>query len=187
MNYYDLLYDYENEKSTYFITFNESLLSFGRYDINRGNYINTEPIEIDEKIKENTIISDYISNNLAWFMVTEKFKNLLQDFNIGETQFIPVIKLDSKEIIGYIVNVISVLDALDLDNSMHTKIKYDDNGEEKYYISIIKYALKEDKLENRDLVCLKDKFHSIFISEKLKKAMIKAKITGCDYTKVKVT
>ena len=53
-------------------------------------------------------------------------------------------------------------------------------------ISVQKYAIKRNVIKDNDLFRLKNHYTSIFISERLKKAMKKNGITGCDYMEVKV-
>lgn len=53
-------------------------------------------------------------------------------------------------------------------------------------MSIQKYAIKLDAVKEYNLFRLKEDYVSIFISGKMKRAINKAGITGCDFLEVKV-
>jgi len=94
---------------------------------------------------------------------------------------------DTRKEIGYLINSIDKVDAMDISKSLVKRITYHRDGKEEVYNSVIKYALYEKKIGNRDLFILEGNDTSIFISERLKNALDKARVTGCDYQKVKVS
>ncbi len=186
MQYYKLMYDYENDLDAILVNISEKDLDFDRYDVNQGKRLSVGYVYCKEAegIDVNT---DYIANNLAWLIISEKLKTILSEFNIGDTQFIPVLNEDKRENIGYLVNIINMVDAIDISKSLVKKMTYHRDGKEETYNSVIKYALYEKKIGDSDLFKLEGYNTPIFISERLKNAMDKAKVTGCDYQKIKVS
>jgi len=186
MQYYKIIYDYENDVDAILVNINEKDLEFDRYDVNQGKRLSVDYVfcKVVEGFNSNT---DYIANNLAWLIVSEKFKLILSEYNIGNTQFIPVLTEDTRKEIGYLINSIDKVDAMDISKSLVKRITYHRDGKEEVYNSVIKYALYEKKIGNRDLFILEGNDTSIFISERLKNALDKARVTGCDYQKVKVS
>jgi len=74
-----------------------------------------------------------------------------------------------------------IVDALDLENSKYSVHEIDEMKND----SVQKYAIKEVWLKISIYLGLKT-IICRFLSEKLKKAMEKNGITGCDYLEVKV-
>lgn len=129
MRYYRLLQEGDETKSKddAVISISEESLSFNRYIVNTGIELSKNPIEVFYLKKEKEIVTDYAGNDLAFFIVTEKFKVLLETFNIGETQFIPV-KIKDKDgtvwLTAFLVKIRNEMDALDLKNSVYEKEFY---------------------------------------------------------------
>jgi hypothetical protein len=180
------MYDYEKDVDAILVNIAERKLKFDRYDVNKGQELKEKQIYCNETEGKN-VYTDYIANNLAWFVVSERLKDMLLEFNIGDTEFIPLLKENTEKIIGYLANIINTVDAIDLSKSLYKKMTYHREGKEETYNSIIKYALIEKEIGERDLFRLDGYNTSIFISERLKNAMNKAKMTGCDFQKVKVS
>jgi hypothetical protein len=104
----------------------------------------------------------------------------------NKVQYLPIRarSKDESEVLDlYLVNICNIVDALDLENSKYSVHEIDENEK---MISVQKYAIKGSMIKDIDIFRLKDHNMSIFISEKLKKAMEKNGITGCDYLEVKV-
>jgi len=188
MKYYKLLYDYEHDNNAIFLEIDEKTLTFDRYEAEKGIVFNDWNVGIEviyDNDKGNTI-TDYVSNNLVWFIVTDKFKSVIESMKNNRIQYLPIkaISKDRLEVLDvYLVNICNVIDALDLGNSKYSV--HDIDGTKKM-LSIQKFVLKGNVTEGNDLFRLKDDYFSIFISEKLKKAMKKNGITGCDFLEVKV-
>jgi len=184
MKFYKLLQDFNNDAHTLLLKINQKSFGFNRYDADRGIWFDnwTKNIKIDFIREEGDVLDDYVANNLAWFVVSDKFKKLLEQFELGKIQFLPLyaVSEDGKEKIDniYLCNICNLSDALNLENST-----YFGSGDN---IRIAKYALNEAKIDNYDIFRLKKHVFSIFISEQLMKAMKKDKITGCDYGNVKM-
>ena len=76
----------------------------------------------------------------------------------------------------------TVIDALDLDNSKYDVFELDDEK----IISVEKYALKSSEIVNRHIFRLKDDTIPIFISETLKKVIEDNDFTGFEFLEVDV-
>ena len=109
--------------------------------------------------------------------VTNKFKELIEKFNIGECEFIPI--YSNNVIIGYLVNVLNIFDNKCVDEKKSKLTIFDHKKD------VIKPAFKENVIQNLDLFSYKygekDYKRGIFISERLKRAIKKAKLTGCGF------
>lgn len=184
MNYYKLMYDYENSKGRIFgkiLTLNE----LNRYDFEKGEILpikeNELKLELDVTDDNGNIETDYFSNDLILLIVSEKTKNVFEKIQKEGIQFIAIdvikkdkIKLKNKY---YLVNILNIEDVLDLNNSKYDKFDLD-NGEK--FISIERHALFENKIQN-NIFRLKNDTHSIFVSQILKKMIEKEKLTGFDF------
>lgn len=185
MKIFELLYDYEHDNNALILKIDQTSLGFDRYDAEVGKPFTkwNENIKTVFKKKPNEILKDNIASNLTWFIVSKKFKDLLEAFDLGEVQFLPLhaVSEDGKEKIDdiWLFNICNLSDSLNLENSLVL-------GEIAGKPNIVKYALTESKIGNYDIFRLKDATFPIFISERLMKAMKKNKITGCDYLQVKV-
>ena len=82
----------------------------------------------------------------------------------------------------FVANIVTVIDALDLDNSKYDVFELDDEK----IISVEKYALKSSEIVNRHIFRLKDDTIPIFISETLKKVIEDNDFTGFEFLEVDV-
>lgn len=187
MRYYKLMYDYNKSDGSIFLIVDEDSFEFCRYDVELAkediSWSNNIKIKIDEE--EGNRITDYVGNDIHWFIVTEKLKKILEEHNIGNVKFYKIDVEDKNNIMDtnlYVVNICTVVDALNLENSTYSVYK----TEKTEMLSVIKYAIDESKVEGYDLFKLENDKIPIFVSERLVKAMKKAKITGCDYGYVTV-
>lgn len=78
--------------------------------------------------------------------------------------------------------IITLLDALDLENSVYSEIKVRDIK----YLAIKKYALQQEKVRGFNFVRLKKSKFSTFVSEFVRNKLVENNITGCDFLEVKV-
>lgn len=92
-------------------------------------------------------------------------------------QYLPIKIINSKsneEELNYkVANVIRVIDALDLDNSVYDIFELDDEK----VISVEKYALKKDIVEGHNIFKLGDGTIPIFVSEQFKNLIDESKMT----------
>ncbi|MGE5661898.1 MAG: imm11 family protein [Ignavibacteriales bacterium] len=186
MDYYKLLYDYENDTNAGFIRINESTLGFSRYSVNE-----TQPLGVDgiscEVEQENIGKYDYIANNLAWLIVSERIKVLLDGSNLGEYEFIQVRESNYHETVGYLMHSMNLLDALDESKSVIIKKKYTIDETDYEHLSVLKYAIKTDKIGSLDIFKLKKSNIPYFISESLKERLTIIGAKGFDFLKIKTT
>lgn len=187
MKYYDLIYDDEHNKNAILLEINEESLGFNRYDTEMGIPFKkwNENIEINYSREKNSYITDYIDNDLAWLLITERFKTVLEKYDLGNVQFLPVTAVSkdgSEEIRGYLLNICNIPDALNRKESKYSVHKV---GKEKW-LSIQRYVLTESQIGPYDIFRIKDDYFTVFVSERIKKAIKDNKITGCDFVEIKV-
>ena len=183
MKFYKLVYDYNHDRDAIMLNINENSFEFDRYDVEKGKTIISwdEDITLTYDTEDGNIITDYLANNMIWFTITDKFKSLLAEYASESVQFLPIKVKALRDDIGlemcYLANITTVIDALDLEHSIYD---YAGEGEDKY-LSVQIYKLKVSAIPNVNIFRLKNSEIPIFISGKLKKAMVKAGITGCKY------
>lgn len=186
MDYFKLLYDYEHDTNAGYIVIDESLLKFDRYSVNESQSLGVDMI-FCEVVKENIGEYDYIANNLAWLIVSEKIKKILLSCNLGQYEFIKVVETNNCEVVGFLVHSMNLLDALDENKSIYTKKKYSNSGKYYEYLSVIKYAIKVEKIKGTDIFKLSKSNIPYFISEVLKNKLAKCGAKGFDFLKIKTT
>ena len=186
MRYYKLIYDYEQDDNYA----NCDVASIGNMD----EYITISGKEIKQwgrvvfeyDSTEGNVLTDYLANPHRWFVVSENFCNKTQKILENQVQFLPVKVIDrfsGIEVDSYFVaNIVTVIDALDLDNSKYDVFELDDEK----IISVEKYALKSSEIVNRHIFRLKDDTIPIFISETLKKVIEDNDFTGFEFLEVDV-
>ena len=186
MRYYKLIYDYEQDDNYA----NCDVASVGNMD----EYITISGKEIKQwgrvvfeyDSTEGNVLTDYLANPHRWFVVSENFCNKAQKILENQVQFLPVKVIDrfsGIEVDSYFVaNIVTVIDALDLDNSKYDVFELDDEK----IISVGKYALKSSEIVNRHIFRLKDDTIPIFISETLKKVIEDNDFTGFEFLEVDV-
>lgn len=188
MKYYKLLYDYENDDNSILLEIDEATLGFDQYDIEKdiSSLKLSNSIIVNYDDVKDKMVTDYVVNDLIWFIATEKFKVVIKSVDDKNIQFYQLvaksINCDSKHIF-FLVNICNVIDGLDLDSSKCSVYESDDGVK---MMSIQKYAIRLNAIKEYNLFRLKDDYVSIFASEKMKKAIEKAGITGCDFLEVKV-
>ena len=135
---------------------------------------------------EGEILTDYLVNDKGWFVVSRKFKHLLEIMNT-EIQFLPVKIIErksGKEYTYYIANILRLVDALCLDNSEYFETEILGIG---IIYTISKFAIYEKKVKNSDIFKLSNRQEiPIFVSEKFKKIIEKNRITGVSLREIVV-
>ncbi|WP_082705899.1 AHH domain-containing protein [Aneurinibacillus sp. XH2] len=130
--------------------------------------------------------TDYLANNLGWFVVSSKLKRVLDSLEKGNIQYFPVRIIDkctNEPLEGYFVaNIINVVDALCLEHSKDSVFELD--GEKIY--SVQKYALTKENVAGNHIIKLKGDEIPVFVSEKFREEIEKNGIIGCDFQEVKV-
>ena len=128
--------------------------------------------------------TDYLVNDMSWFLVSEKLKAILDEMNTS-IQYLPVQikeKNSLKELKGYYVaNILTVVNALCLRECTRGP------GFGRLFRNIIKYAIYEKKVKGADIFKLgKGEQIPIFVSEKFKNCFEEHKLTGIDFLEIKV-
>lgn len=186
MRYYKLIYDYENDDNYA----NCNIASIGNMEKNVT--INGEKIEKWNEVvfeydsTEGEILTDYLANLYRWLLVSSKFRDVTDDIINRHVQYLPVKVLDritKSEIESYCVaNIITKIDALDLEHSKYDIFELDDEK----IISIEKYALKGSQIIDKHIFKLESETIPVFVSEKLKEVIENSGLTGFRFLEVKI-
>ena len=188
MNYYKLIYDYENDADA-ICCFSKDLSDMNQYSVMQGLFIDSwnDKITLYYDNEEGNRKTDFLGNDMGWFIVSEKFKQVLNAGKIEGIQYLPLnIKnvTDNKPLEGYsVANVYNLADARDLNHSKYNEFEIDEN---KKILSIMLYALRKEKIGGLDIFKLKNDAIPIFVSEKFVDSIAKNAITGCSFLEVKV-
>lgn len=189
MKFYKLLYDYENGENAIFCN-SVDLKGLDRYDVQKGYLvqIRDDEIVLEKDCSEGNDETDYLANDLSWLIVSQKTKKLIEKIESESIQFVKI-KIVGKNNVSlsnnyYLANPLSILDALDLENSKYDIFKTS-NGVQ--VISVEKYALKLNKIKNSHIFRLKDETIPVFVSEKIKDLFERNKLAGFDFLEVKIT
>lgn len=159
-----------------------------QYDLNEGKYFENwdSTFTFYYDLREGTEPKDLLPNNLGWLLISQKFKNVLNTIEIIGVQYLPVNIIEKntgEKLEGFsVLNIISLIDALDLTHSTYTEIEA--RGQK--YLSIIKYALDSEKLNDFHIFRLENSKFACFISQIVKEQLETNKTTGCDFLEVKV-
>ncbi|MFW6029466.1 MAG: imm11 family protein [Halanaerobiales bacterium] len=192
MKYYKIISGEENSQENEIVCFSEenyeSKYHLKENDIYKGKCFENwdRNFTFYYEKSEGYVSKDYLANNLAWPIISSKFKRILDDIGVPEVQYLPINieeKYTGKKLEGFtVVNIITLLDALDLENSVYTEFK----ARGKKMLSIKKYALQQEKVRGYNFVRLKKSKYSTFISEIVRNKLVENKITGCDFLEISV-
>lgn len=186
MNYYKLMYDYENEKSMAYVNIDEQSLGFNQYEINSN--VNLKVKKIYCKVCAGDVTKyDYIPNNLAWPIVSEKIKIIIEKTELETYEFIQIVNENNERLIGYLLHCMNFVNALDDKKSLCKKFEYVSNGKKYERLSVIKYALLGEKIKGLDLFKLEESTVPLFVSEKLRNNIVESGATGFDFLKVEIS
>ena len=180
MKYYEMMYDYENDDS---FLFAEPCVDVeDEYIVYDGKIIEGwDTIKFECDIDEGPVPTEKLGNAYGWEMFSEKALNLFEDIIKGDVQLLPVVIVDKDngQDMGkyFVVNVLPLLDALDLEHSVYD---YDDDQ-----LSVVKYAIKEEKVEGHHIFRLRDSRFAVFVSEKFREIAKANKMLGVDFLEIK--
>lgn len=186
---YQLLYDY-NGGDDVICCYARDLCGIDQYDVMRGDKIDDwgNRIVFDCDLSSGGRLTDYLCNDLAWFVVSPKFRRALEENGITGLQYLPINVVDATDgrtLTGYAVaNVVDVVDALDLQHSKYVD-EFDEDGTLYRFIHV--YAIRSEQLHGRDVFRLKGELPCIFVSDKFRRVVKKNGITGCDFGVVRLT
>ena len=146
MKFYKLILDNSNESDV--VCHCEDTHGFEQYELKEGTTIKNwnDNITFNFNPNEGDRLTDYLANNLGWFIVSKKLKDTISNLGVEGIQYLPVniVDLESNSTIieYYIANILKIVDAINLNNSDYSVMDLD--GEKIY--SIRKYAVTQDKI-----------------------------------------
>lgn len=187
MKYYLLSYDYENDDE-YIIITTDNIGEKYNYDMLKGEKLENwdENVMFEYSNDDGHIFTDYLASNNRWLVVSEKFRSLIGRIESDPIQYLDI-KIRNSETNKIndtykVANVITILDALDLENSKYDLFELDDEK----VLSIEKYALRKNMIGNNNIFKLKDDTIPIFVSEKFKNIVEENSLIGFHFLEVKV-
>lgn len=186
MQYYKLMLDDSCEDDI--MCHCEETYGIEQYELKKGKFFNSwdQRITFYYDPNEGERQTDYLANNLGWFIVSSKLKGVLDGLEKDNIQYFPVRiinKCTNEPLEGYFVaNIINVVDALCLDHSKYSVFELD--GEKIY--SVQKYALTKENVAGKHIFKLKCDEIPVFVSEEFREEVEKIGIIGCDFQEVKV-
>ena len=163
-----------------------------RYDIDiKNKFITNWDInnEFGYDPKDGYMYSDCLANVYSWKIVSEKSKNILDKYiHSNNLQLLPIkIKniVNEQKTNYFVLHVMDVIDALDLEHSDYFEIQLDEYGyeyeeedEEKIRLIVAKYALKKDIIKGHHIFKVKKDNIRIFVSEEIKNEIEKNNLVG---------
>ncbi|MGE7666857.1 imm11 family protein [Ureibacillus composti] len=185
MKYYKLLLDNSNGNDIF--AYCDNIMGINQYALMEGKVIKNwnRDVLFFYNPNEGDRYTDYLANDLGWFIVSERLKNILQQLD-DNIQYFPikiVNKLDKTQFSEYYVaNILNVVSALNLEKSKYDLIEAEDI---KIY-SVSKYALNSNALNNLNIIKLKGDELPVFVSEILKEYICENNLTGCDFLEIKI-
>lgn len=187
MKYFKMIYNGNEASDKKYIACQEILNNnIPDYSVCVGktvNYWNSDITFVCED-NEEKIVPDWLSNPLGWCAVSKRFVTAIRHLENDSIQYLPIkVKACQPQMIAEeysIANVITVLDAVDIENSEYMSLF----GKP----SIIKYALKGEIIKNHHIFKVKESLISLstFVSADFKKAIQTANLTGFSFTEVKI-
>ena len=196
MKYYELVYDHDGDdkKNNIYIMalFPNIQEDIDRYDIDIENeFITNWDInnEFGYDPKDGYMYSDCLANVYSWMIVSEKSKNIFDKYiHSNNLQLLPIkIKniVNEQKTNYFVLHVMDVIDALDLEHSDYFEIQLDEYGyeyeeedEEKIRLIVAKYALKKDIIKGHHIFKVKKDNIRIFVSEEIKNEIEKNNLVG---------
>ncbi|MCM2603436.1 hypothetical protein NDQ57_01795 [Rossellomorea marisflavi] len=78
MNFFKLIVDDSNDDDV--VVHCENTHGFKQYELKEGKFIENwnDTITFHFNLHEGSEFTDYLANNLGWFIVSKKFKNLIE-------------------------------------------------------------------------------------------------------------
>lgn len=193
MKYFKLLHDFNRKDSTDMVCRSsdniEANYGVDQYSVSQGKPIKlwNEQFSFYYDPSEGSVPTDYLINDLSWFVVSPRLRAILEATAPQDVQFLPVRILntqDSSEISGFsVANIITVVDALDLDNSIYSFYELD--GEK--ILAVRKHALSLHGIKGASIFRLRDDIVPIFVSEEVVNVISRHGLTGCSFLEVKLT
>ena len=192
MKYYELVYDHDGDDKKNNIYIMALFPNIHRYDIDiKNKFITNWDInnEFGYDPKDGYMYSDCLANVYSWMIVSEKSKNIFDKYiHSNNLQLLPIkIKniVNEQKTNYFVLHVMDVIDALDLEHSDYFEIQLDEYGyeyeeedEEKIRLIVAKYALKKDIIKGHHIFKVKKDNIRIFVSEEIKNEIEKNNLVG---------
>ena len=147
MNYFMMLYDDRNiNDGAWFEKFDG--LTFPNYMFNKcvslkDKFSDDVILEMDKDDPENRVLYDMVENIIQLPIISEPFKEMLQNCDCGNVDFLPVsIKNHRNKIEKEKYYIVNLVDSVDYINKEKSTIEYDPMDESKIF-SIENIALKK--------------------------------------------
>ncbi len=190
MKYFRLIFAFNEADDANYVSCNAGQLhGLSSYSAMEGKPLKTKwaPVTLPYNPKEGTVFSDYLHNVYGWLLVSDRFIRCVKPFDEDAVEYLEVTILNSyngQERTDYkVANVIDVVDALDLDNSVYDT--YVTAGKE--FIVIRKFSLKFSAVQNHHIFKLSNEFTPVFVSEEIKNIIEKHSMTGFDFVPVQLS
>lgn len=192
MQYYKLAFNSDIEKD-------EDAVCYSDEDFMQANNIKPNDIHLCEYLSpmpsplpftfessKGNEFNDVVPNDNAWFIISNRIRDALQEAECTNVSFVPVsIKdLDTDNVYNNysLLLVNNYVDALDLDNSDYNIFRTKDIE----MLSITKYALNEERCNNLDFICIEKSKYATFISKKVADILDNSKCVGFGLIRVKM-
>ena len=186
MRYYKLVYDYENDDN-YVNCDIANIGNMNEYITSNGKVIDKwDEVVFKYDSSEGNVLTDCLANVYRWYVVSDDFRKYTDDIIGEQVQYLPVTIVDKRtkaEISTYCVaNIVTLVDALDLENSKYDIFELDDEK----IISVEKYVLKQNKILKWNIFRLKGDTIPIFASELVKNVIEDKGLLGFRFLEVDI-
>ena len=187
MNYYKMMFDYEQyDNLGVQIMINDDQIGFDRHIAEAGLPIHVKEVVCEDWTGEECSL-DYIPNDQAWPIISAEAKAILGSFTC-EIEFVPIVYKNTKAVAGFLFNPLTVLsDAIDTKNSVIKQISRNSSHGHLVHTMFIKTVLKSSSVDNCDIFRIADNPMSIFVSEKVKRALSQNGMKGFAFSKIRLT
>ena len=194
MKYYKILRDDENIKKSDLVCKSvsnyEETYGITKNDLYSGVKIANwdDRFVFEYRASEGNTFSDFIFNNLGWYIISPKVQKILRELNLGdEIQILPVQirEIESNEIVSSyaVLNIYKFVDAFDRDNSDFRE----KTVKGKTILFIKKFAFQKIGIMGSDLFRVEENKFAAFISEKVVNKFLQNEVTGVDFREIKVS
>jgi len=183
VKYYKLMTDFSSNEDV--VCTIADLQGIQKFDVLKGKPAVhwNENVTFEYNAADGSVLTDYLANDMGWFLVSEAFKTAIQQTAEGQVEFLPVKLVETQTrqtVIYYVVNVTKVVDALDLDHSDHTFFEANNIR----VLSVKKYTLLEGAIGDANIFKLLGDEIPVFVSESVRNRIEESKLTGCKFLEV---
>jgi hypothetical protein len=135
---------------------------------------------------------DVLQTHVALPIYSPRVQAIVRKENFSGIQFLPihVLRMDASEIPGFAVaNILNIPAAMDMEASHYDKFEDDyfapaDRGK---VAGVYKMVLRQNALNNYDIIRPKEFRQSVFVSERFKLAFEAAACTGYDFQEIELS